>query len=112
MNNEVINAEIKEIRKLVKESNLKKELSEEAAFEYLIMQYFCYKAKDIKSKLYDIDSAITNGTDDGGIDFVYYDDEEAKVILGQCKYTEKMQLNDVIVEYIKEELYSKNILDV
>lgn len=101
MSNEVINAEIKEIRKLVKESNLKIELSEEAAFEYLIMQYFCYKTKDIKSKLYDIDSAITNGTDDGGIDFVYYDDEEAKVILGQCKYTEKMQLNDVISELNK-----------
>ena len=101
MSSEIINADIKKIKKVVKESSLKKDLSDEEAFEYLILQYFCYKTTDIETKLFDISVAITNGTDDGGIDFVYYDDDEAKVILGQCKYTENMQLNDVIAELNK-----------
>lgn len=76
-------------------------MTDENAFEYLAMQFFCYKIKNIKPKLYDIESSITNGPNDGGIDFVYYDDEESKVVLGQCKYTENMKLNDIISELNK-----------
>lgn len=101
MSSEIINTDIKKIKTVLKESSLKKDLSDEEAFEYLVLQYFCYKTTDIETKLSDISVAITNGTDDGGIDFVYYDEDEEKVILGQCKYTENMQLNDVIAELNK-----------
>ena len=99
MASEVLLNELRSIKKELEKS--KKKVTDENAFEYLAMQFFCYKIKSIKSKLYDIESSITNGPNDGGIDFVYYDDEESKVVLGQCKYTENMKLNDVISELNK-----------
>lgn len=80
MASEVLLNELRSIKKELEKS--KKKVTDENAFEYLAMQFFCYKIKSIKSKLYDIESSITNGPNDGGIDFVYYDDEESKVVLG------------------------------
>lgn len=99
MASEVLLNELRSIKKELEKSN--KKVTDENAFEYLAMQFFCYKIKNIKPKLYDIESSITNGPNDGGIDFVYYDDEESKVVLGQCKYTENMKLNDIISELNK-----------
>lgn len=99
MASEVLLNELRSIEEELKKSN--KKVTDENAFEYLAMQFFCYKIKSIKPKLYDIESSITNGPNDGGIDFVYYDDEESKVVLGQCKYTENMKLNDIISELNK-----------
>ena len=99
MANEVLLNELRSIKKELEKS--KKKVTDENAFEYLAMQFFCYKIKNIEPKLYDIESSITNGPNDGGIDFVYYDDEESKVVLGQCKYTENMKLNDIISELNK-----------
>lgn len=97
MNNEIIRDELKNIQNKVQIYN-NKNISEENAFEYLTMQFFCYKTNEIDEKIFDIKNSITNGANDGGIDFVFYDEEEMKVILGQCKYTENMSLNDVISE--------------
>lgn len=99
MASEVLLNELRSIEEELEKSN--KKVTDENAFEYLAMQFFCYKIKSIKPKLYDIESSITNGPNDGGIDFVYYDDEESKVVLGQCKYTENMKLNDIISELNK-----------
>lgn len=99
MASEVLLNELRSIEEELEKSN--KKVTDENAFEYLAMQFFCYKIKNIKPKLYDIESSITNGPNDGGIDFVYYDDEESKVVLGQCKYTENMKLNDIISELNK-----------
>lgn len=99
MASEVLLNELRSIKEELEKSN--KKLTDENAFEYLAMQFFCYKIKNIEPKLYDIESSITNGPNDGGIDFVYYDDEESKVVLGQCKYTENMKLNDIISELNK-----------
>lgn len=99
MASEVLLNELRSIKEELEKSN--KKVTDENAFEYLAMQFFCYKIKNIKPKLYDIESSITNGPNDGGIDFVYYDDEESKVVLGQCKYTENMKLNDIISELNK-----------
>lgn len=99
MASEVLLNELRSIEEELEKSN--KKVTDENAFEYLAMQFFCYKIKNIKPKLYDIESSITNGPNDGGIDFVYYDDEESKVVLGQCKYTENMKLNDIIFELNK-----------
>ena len=91
MASEVLLNELRSIEEELKKSN--KKVTDENAFEYLAMQFFCYKIKSIKPKLYDIKSSITNGPNDGGIDF--------KVVLGQCKYTENMKLNDIISELNK-----------
>ena len=99
MASEVLLNELRSIEEELEKSN--KKVTDENAFEYLAMQFFCYKIKSIKPKLYDIESSITNGPNDGGIDFVYYDDEESKAVLGQCKYTENMKLNDIISELNK-----------
>lgn len=99
MASEVLLNELRSIKEELEKSN--KKVTDENAFEYLAMQFFCYEIKNIKPKLYDIESSITNGPNDGGIDFVYYDDEESKVVLGQCKYTENMKLNDIISELNK-----------
>lgn len=99
MASEVLLNELRSIKKELEKS--KKKVADESVFEYLAMQFFCYKIKNIEPKLYDIESSITNGLNDGGIDFVYYDDEEPKVVLGQCKYTENMKLNDIISELNK-----------
>lgn len=99
MASEVLLNELRSIEEELEKNN--KKVTDENAFEYLAMQFFCYKIKSVKPKLYDIESSITNGPNDGGIDFVYYDDEESKVVLGQCKYTENMKLNDIISELNK-----------
>lgn len=99
MASEVLLNELRSIEEELEKSN--KKVTDENAFEYLAMQFFCYRIKNIEPKLYDIESSITNGPNDGGIDFVYYDDEESKVVLGQCKYTENMKLNDIISELNK-----------
>lgn len=100
MNNEIIKEELRNIQKKIFNYN-NENISEEDAFEYLALQFFCYKTNDIDEKIYDIKNSITNGSNDGGIDFVFYDEEELKVILGQCKYTENMKLNDIVSELNK-----------
>lgn len=107
MASEVLLNELRSIEEELEKSN--KKVTDENAFEYLAMQFFCYKIKSIKPKLYDIESSITNGPNDGGIDFVYYDDEESKVVLGQCKYTENMKLNDIISELNKMSSTVENV---
>ncbi len=41
---------------------------------------------------------ITDGKGDGGIDFVFYDDDNSKVILGQNKYSENVDVNVATAE--------------
>jgi len=100
MNNEIIKEELRNIQKKIFVYN-NNNISEEDAFEYLALQFFCYKTNDIDEKIFDIKNSITNGSNDGGIDFVFYDEEELKVILGQCKYTENMNLNAIVSELNK-----------
>lgn len=100
MNNEIIKEELRNIQKKILIYN-NKNISAENAFEYLALQFFCFKTNDIDEKIFDIKNSITNGPNDGGIDFVFYDEEEQKVILGQCKYTENMNLNEIVSELNK-----------
>ena len=97
---ELIENELRQIKLEVKEI-LKRDISNEQAFEFLSEELFCLKERNGYNPLFDIEMSITNGSNDGGIDFVYYDEESSKVILGQCKYTEKLKLNDIITELNK-----------
>ncbi|TAA71928.1 AIPR family protein [Planococcus salinarum] len=62
-----------------------KKLKNEDAFEILALQYIFYKEKELSAITSNIDDHLTNGTNDGGIDLVFYDDEEEILSLIQCK---------------------------
>ena len=44
---------------------------------------------------------VTDGVNDGGIDFLYYDEEENKVIICQAKYTGALSFEQIISELSK-----------
>lgn len=44
---------------------------------------------------------VTDGSNDGGIDFLYYDEEESKVILCQSKYCTSLKFDQIISELNK-----------
>ncbi|MCD8772210.1 AIPR family protein [Mammaliicoccus sciuri] len=77
-------------------------ISRERAFDILMCSIYCYKSLEYKKNWYDlINENITDGKNDGGIDFVFYDDENSKVIIGQNKYSKNIKVNDVNAEVSK-----------
>lgn len=90
---EIINDQIALIKEEVKKT-LSLEISDEMAFNYLILKIF-YNQKNVA------DHIVTDGKDDGGIDFIFYNDEDNKLILGQSKYTKRLTVNDITQEYTK-----------
>lgn len=96
---EVLKSEISKIKELVE---MKKDLiSDEMAFNFLILQYFCYNSKNFHDNIIFINDNITDEKNDGGIDFVYFDEDESKIIIGQNKYTYNINNNDVVAELRK-----------
>lgn len=70
-------------------------ITEERAFSHILLKYY-----------FDVDypdqiGLVTDGTNDGGIDFLYYDEEESKVILCQSKYTGSLSFDQIITELNK-----------
>lgn len=92
-----------EIQKIIKLSEqVGNKLSKEKAFDFLICSLFCYNSIDYQKNWYNIiNQNITDGVSDGGIDFIYYDDENSKVIIGQNKYSNKISVNDAVAEIEK-----------
>ncbi|NSS77043.1 hypothetical protein HRG30_14825, partial [Enterococcus faecalis] len=79
-----------------------KEIDKEKAFVYLSIQYFCYQTNQIEKVWFDIESDnFTDGKDDGGIDFVFFDDEESKVVIGQNKLSNNVDSNNAVAELCK-----------
>jgi hypothetical protein len=68
-------------------------ISDDRAFSHMILDIFFKEPYN--------DHIVTDGTSDGGIDFIYYNDDEAKLILAQSKYTTDLSANDVIAEFNK-----------
>ena len=91
---EIIKSEIGKTRDEVRRI-LGKDVSEDRAFSYVVLGYV------FGVEFIDQDDLVTDGSNDGGIDFVYYDEEESKVILCQSKYTGALSFNDVIAELDK-----------
>lgn len=86
-------------------------ISEDKAFSMFIIQYFYFNGMPIDKCYTDIYEMITDGANDGGIDFVYYDDENDKIILGQSKYRESVSPEDVITELNKMSNTVQNFID-
>ncbi len=68
-------------------------ISDDRAFSHVIL-------KHVFKEDYS-DQIVTDGKDDGGIDFLYYDEEEQKVILGQSKFTSSLSPEAVVEELQK-----------
>ena len=96
----IIENEIKKIIELAKIRG--EELTEERAFDFLVCALTCYNSLDYSKYWYEIiNQNITDGANDGGIDFVFYDDENSKVIIGQNKYSKNCDVNGVVSEIDK-----------
>lgn len=72
-----------------------KTISEEQAFSHALLKY--YFDVDFQDQI----GAVTDGANDGGIDFLYYDEEESKVILCQSKYCKALKFDEIINELNK-----------
>lgn len=91
-----------ELKKIIEFSEkIGESLSEEQAFNFLILQYFYFNGSDISSKWVDIKSCITDGPNDGGIDFVYFDEDNSKIIIGQNKCVKQISVNESLNEFNK-----------
>jgi hypothetical protein len=74
-------------------------ISADKAFIYVSLLHFCFSSNAVS--VLDLKECITDGPNDGGIDFVFYDEEQNKVILGQAKYTGTLDNNSIIEELNK-----------
>ena len=92
-----------EIKKIIELAKIRREeLTEERAFDFLVCALTCYNSLDYSKYWYEIiNQNITDGANDGGIDFVFYDDENSKVIIGQNKYSKNCDVNGVVSEIDK-----------
>lgn len=96
----IINEEIKRIIGVAEQNNGK--LNEEQAFNYLTCAILCYHTLEYKQIWFDLENQnITDGSNDGGIDFVFFDDDNSKVIIGQNKFSEKIDVNNARAEIEK-----------
>ncbi len=92
--NEVINEQVLFAQNEVKNIT-GKNIPEERAFSHALLKNY-----------FDVDyidqiGLVTDGPNDGGIDFLYYDEEEAKVIVCQSKYCADLKLDQIISELNK-----------
>ena len=92
-----------EIKKIIDYANKQGEkFSEEKAFDILTCSLLCYNSIDYDKHWYDLNNQnFTDGPNDGGIDFVFFDDENSKVIIGQNKYSENCNVDSASAEIEK-----------
>ena len=70
-------------------------IADNRAFSHVILK-FCFGVNYI-----DQIGLVTDGSNDGGIDFLYYDEEDAKVVLCQSKYTGALSFEEMVTELNK-----------
>lgn len=93
---ELIKAEIENAVSIIKTLTGNK-ISENMAFNHILLKF--YFDEDFSKQL--DDQLVTDGPNDGGIDFVYYDEEEDKLIVCQSKYTSALSCEDINSEFNK-----------
>lgn len=78
---------------------LNEEISDDRAFNYVTLMYY-YMPRD-KRDYHEMKGMITDGPNDGGIDYIVYDEETPKVIIAQSKMTSSLEPNVLISELNK-----------
>lgn len=100
---ELLRTEVEKAKVEIKNRKSDLNISDDRAFSYaLLLNYFDVKDFD------DQDDWVTDGANDGGIDFVYFDEEESKVIVNQSKYTKTLSYEDIGKEFDKMNSTIKN----
>lgn len=87
-----------------------KAITKEQAFNILILQYYCFRETALEKIWFELIPMITDGSNDGGIDFVYFDEDENKIIIAQNKYSANIGVNDVVAEINKVVITIKDFL--
>lgn len=87
----LIDSQIAEAKEEIKKIT-GKDITDDRAFSHVLL-------KNVFGVNYlDQIDLVTDGQNDGGIDFLYYDDEESKLILCQSKYTAELSYDQIIEE--------------
>ena len=76
---------------------LNESISDEKAFDLVTLKYFYEENLSYRDLL----EYYTDTSNDGGVDFVYYNEDEPKVIVAQCKYTQNLSYDNIIDEFRK-----------
>ncbi|MDT2763742.1 AIPR family protein [Enterococcus asini] len=98
--NQIIENELDKIIRYSEKHGQK--FTREKAFDFLTIQYFCYQTSQIEKIWFDIENDnFTDGKDDGGIDFAFFDEEDGKAIIGQNKLSETIDRNKAVSELNK-----------
>lgn len=95
MSSEILKVETTKARKEFQQ-NKSSDVPDDRAFSYVLLTYF-FDVKYFDDK-YD---CVTDGANDGGVDFLYFDDEEARLFICQSKYTENISYGDIRNEFDK-----------
>ena len=90
-----------ELRRLKGNTLIKDNLTDDQLFNILTLQYLCFKEQDFQKINYELMNCITDGANDGGIDYVFFDYEDNKVIIGQNKYSENVTVESFTTEISK-----------
>lgn len=88
--NELIRVEVEKARTEIKKRRSELSVSDDRAFSYVLLDNY-FEVHDFV----DQNDLVTDGPNDGGIDFLYYDEDETKVILCQAKYTAKLSYEEI-----------------
>ena len=79
--------------------DFKEDLSNDRVFSYVAVNNY-FRTGEL-AQLTDIHPMITDGANDGGIDFVYLDDDKPAVVVGQSKYVSSIQIGEIVAEIRK-----------
>ena len=89
MTNELIRTEIESAScEYAKYKSLS--ISDDKAFSYMLLSIF-FGLKDFDDKF----DCVTDGSHDGGIDFIYFDEEDTKLFICQAKYTNNLNYGEI-----------------
>lgn len=95
MPNELIRAEVeKTSAEYIKHKSSK--ISDDKAFSYMLLSVF-FGVSDLDDKL----DCVTDGSHDGGIDFIYFDEEDSKLFICQAKYIDNIAPSYIRIEFDK-----------
>jgi hypothetical protein len=94
----LLDNEINYAKDIIK-NRLNKLLSNDKVFSYVLLNHFFFEYSSNYNNIYDIDMQICDGSSDGGIDFVFYDEENYKVCVCQSKNTQSFDSKIAISEF-------------
>lgn len=95
---EIINNEIVKIKQRVS-VELNETIADEKAFVYLCLNKFFMN----KASCRQLQDNLTDGANDGGADFIFFDEEDLRINICQCKFTQNLSNEDIVNEFSKIE---------